>query len=1093
MWSSQFSKTSTRGQRSRFSLRARSSAPVALATVALGLASVGSAQSLTWTTAVDQIASSNNETRQLRALALAKEAGDDSIYLGYIQHHTPCSRDVHRHSTVAPHVLLDTRGLGCPQPKGLDTDDRGFVYVGNREGGGSFTAVVHVHDAELNLLDTFNFSTGEFGGIAVERDGSDYYLYLTREGGGVINRYVATDPTNIVPDTSWGTSGSFTVPGGGVLRGIKVASDGTLFVAQRDPGTVFRISADLSSVTSAVSPRAMDVALFGDRVYASAYDGVNSLIRVLDAADLSFIEDITVDDLDGNPYTRGSAAGFAGIEIDAGGRIWLADEQYAGSGIATQDRLIVSSTLLSPGLALNTSQACQTTGSLVVTVDLTGNGAAEVWGGQFFLEYDDSVLQFVSAAPDPTGPFPLPILLDSSVSGELFYAVGVGFGDPPTTGNATMATLTFNILAPSACDVTDVIEFVVNATGPSTYPTDGFGQPIPATLTGIGTLTFDATAPTFATFPADTTLECTVSMVNIAGTQDMSVSTYRMFDIEPGVLFQPLLSPVRVTGWVDIGGLPGNSSVFMQLMSKDRYDAWDASSFGPFVSNTNLFGFNDQAHVAANTANGGRIGIGQQISFGSVTQNYAGGNNLGPVVSGFEAEFGATQFSLTMNAQTTTRTYENKLDYLSWASSGDAPSLANATNHPLVTDWSSGAYAAVGTFSDNPVPSSASFDVTFSQSVIPDPAITGEPTASDNCDPSPTITYVDAIVPGACPQAFTIERIWTATDACGNSVSQVQTISIVDTTPPVIVGVPSDITVPADAGFCNAVVFWTPPTATDNCTPAGNIIVTSSHDPGDVFPVGDTTVTYWFEDECGNASSASFEVEVLGTSLLNVTVELEGVSEPGPITRCIEFQLECGMAVTADVVFSGGVGVVQVAVPCYVATPPVNPLDPLLACVTARDPKHTLREVATATVVGTEFEAEFVASNGNALRGGNANGDGFIDILDFGVFAAQFGQTVGPNTPCGHLGLHADFSGDGFVDSADFSFIQINFLKLDFLCSCPLPLGAIAERARPLTRVRVSDMRRMGYPSPELADLNGDGWIDSTDVALFFTTHILGN
>ena len=87
----------------------------------------------------------------------------------------------------------------------------------------------------------------------------------------------------------------------------------------------------------------------------------------------------------------------------------------------------------------------------------------------------------------------------------------------------------------------------------------------------------------------------------------------------------------------------------------------------------------------------------------------------------------------------------------------------------------------------------------------------GEATATDNCDPDPEVTFDDVTTPGDCPQAMTIERTWTATDACGNSKSCVQTISIVDSTPPLIL-------CPSNATFeCDEAVEFGEASATDNC------------------------------------------------------------------------------------------------------------------------------------------------------------------------------------------------------------------------------------------------------------------------------------
>jgi hypothetical protein len=99
------------------------------------------------------------------------------------------------------------------------------------------------------------------------------------------------------------------------------------------------------------------------------------------------------------------------------------------------------------------------------------------------------------------------------------------------------------------------------------------------------------------------------------------------------------------------------------------------------------------------------------------------------------------------------------------------------------------------------------------------PANTGTGTATDNCSTF-SITSTDVISNGSCPQGSLITRTWKATDACGNSSTCNQSITIVDTTPPDL-GCPDDVTVqctestlPEETG--NA-------TSTDNCDPSPTI------------------------------------------------------------------------------------------------------------------------------------------------------------------------------------------------------------------------------------------------------------------------------
>jgi|GEM_PF-3900202 len=127
------------------------------------------------------------------------------------------------------------------------------------------------------------------------------------------------------------------------------------------------------------------------------------------------------------------------------------------------------------------------------------------------------------------------------------------------------------------------------------------------------------------------------------------------------------------------------------------------------------------------------------------------------------------------------------------------------------------------------------------------------PTATDNCSATITSTHD----PGDTFPIGTTMVTYTATDATGNSVDCSFNVTVSDNEDPAFSNCPSDINVNT-SGSCDAVVNWTPPTATDNCSAT----VTSTHDPGDTFPIGTTTVTYTATDATGNVVNCSFDVTV---------------------------------------------------------------------------------------------------------------------------------------------------------------------------------------------------------------------------------------
>ena len=90
-------------------------------------------------------------------------------------------------------------------------------------------------------------------------------------------------------------------------------------------------------------------------------------------------------------------------------------------------------------------------------------------------------------------------------------------------------------------------------------------------------------------------------------------------------------------------------------------------------------------------------------------------------------------------------------------------------------------------------------------------------------------------------------------------------LDFADDEDPVISGTPSAISQSTDATVATAVVTWTPPTASDN---SGSYTLTSSHDSGDTFSLGPTTVTYTAVDDAGDMVTDSFTVTITGKHLI---------------------------------------------------------------------------------------------------------------------------------------------------------------------------------------------------------------------------------
>ncbi|MBU0677985.1 MAG: chitobiase/beta-hexosaminidase C-terminal domain-containing protein, partial [Verrucomicrobia bacterium] len=129
-------------------------------------------------------------------------------------------------------------------------------------------------------------------------------------------------------------------------------------------------------------------------------------------------------------------------------------------------------------------------------------------------------------------------------------------------------------------------------------------------------------------------------------------------------------------------------------------------------------------------------------------------------------------------------------------------------------------------------------------------------TATDNEDPSPDVYLVET-PSGDCSSRL-LTRTWTATDRCGNSTSEVQTVSLEDHAAPVLSGVPDDIT-----------VEWVvPPPASvqvaDNCDESVSLSFSESQAGSNPTVIERVWLAI---DECGNDVGATQTITVTSSGL----------------------------------------------------------------------------------------------------------------------------------------------------------------------------------------------------------------------------------
>ena len=140
------------------------------------------------------------------------------------------------------------------------------------------------------------------------------------------------------------------------------------------------------------------------------------------------------------------------------------------------------------------------------------------------------------------------------------------------------------------------------------------------------------------------------------------------------------------------------------------------------------------------------------------------------------------------------------------------------------------------------------------------------PTVSDDCS-DVNINFEDEVIAGACPQTYSMIRTWTATDECGNETTVSRIMAVEDTTPPTLIGVPSDVTV--DLGNGEQVPEPANVSATYLCDTDVEVSLGETEVAADC---GYVMTRKWTAiDDCGNEAEGLQNITVIES--LNVSIE----------------------------------------------------------------------------------------------------------------------------------------------------------------------------------------------------------------------------
>ena len=313
----------------------------------------------------------------------------------------------------------------------------------------------------------------------------------------------------------------------------------------------------------------------------------------------------------------------------------------------------------------------------------------------------------------------------------------------------------------------------------------------------------DTTAPEFTSVPADYTVECSDEMP-----MDDATASDNCSEVS-----------ITVESETIAGDAAGNYTIVRTFTATDACGNSTSASQTITVEDTTAPELSIPADYTAECSD--------ELIFDDATAT----DNCGEVTIEVSSETTAGDCD---GSYTVTRTF---------TATDDAGNSSSATQTITVEDTTAPEFTSVP----------ADYTVECSDEMPMDDA-----TASDNCS-DVSITVESETIAGDAAGNYTIVRTFTATDACGNSTSASQTITVEDTTAP-------ELSIPADyTAECSDELIFDDATATDNCGEV-TIEVSSETTAGDCDGSYTVTRTFTATDDAGNSSSATQTITVEDTT-----------------------------------------------------------------------------------------------------------------------------------------------------------------------------------------------------------------------------------